>query len=203
MELGTVIALAATIVALFAAVFTGIAAKAAWDQTKIQRQLRIDAAQPYVWIDVRGSESQGRMFELVLGNTGPTLAQNVRVTIEPPLPAGQTYEGSREVAQRRLANGISNLAPGRRVAWSIGIGWDILENENLPVHRVTVYADGPFGPVPPLEYVVDLNALREIRDDPPGSLHFVRTAIDAVAGRLPKHGRPFPVTVMPDGDDRV
>lgn len=200
MEPETVIALAATIVALFAAVFTGIAAKAAWDQTKIQRQLRVDAAQPYVWVDIRGSESQGQMFELILGNSGPTIARNVRVTIDPPLPIGEKYEGSREIAQRRLAEGISNLAPGRRVAWSIGMGWDILKNENLPVHTVTVHADGPFGPVPTLEYFIDLNALRETRDDPPGSLHFVRRAIDTLADRFPKHGRPLPVTVISDDD---
>lgn len=29
------------------------AARSAEDQTKVQQQLRIDAAQPYVWVDVR------------------------------------------------------------------------------------------------------------------------------------------------------
>jgi len=35
------------------------AARAADEQTKIQQQLRIEAAQPYVWADVRGDEATG------------------------------------------------------------------------------------------------------------------------------------------------
>lgn len=44
----TWVAFAAAGIALVALYFTGIAAKAAKDQTAIQRQLRIDAAQPYI-----------------------------------------------------------------------------------------------------------------------------------------------------------
>ena len=67
----------AALIALVALYFTGIAAKAAKDQTKIQRQLRIDAAQPYVWIDLRENTKVGSTLMLVIGNSGPTVATNV------------------------------------------------------------------------------------------------------------------------------
>jgi hypothetical protein len=47
--MSTGIAIAATIIAFATAICTAVAAKAARDQTAIQRQLRMDSSQPYVW----------------------------------------------------------------------------------------------------------------------------------------------------------
>lgn len=68
----TWVALAASCIALAALLFTGIAAKAANDEAKIQRQLRIYAAQPYVWVDIRENRESGSFLQLELGNSGPT-----------------------------------------------------------------------------------------------------------------------------------
>src|ERR1039457_6805433 len=38
---------------------------AAEEQTKIQRQLRIDSAQPYVWADVRPDDESGFILTLI------------------------------------------------------------------------------------------------------------------------------------------
>jgi hypothetical protein len=53
------------------------AAGAAEEQSEIQRQLRIDAVQPYVWVDVRPDEVTSVILNLVIGNSGPTVATNV------------------------------------------------------------------------------------------------------------------------------
>jgi len=50
-----------------AAYFTGRVAHAAGEQTNIQRQLRLDAAQPYVWVDLRPDEATGTLVNLVIG----------------------------------------------------------------------------------------------------------------------------------------
>lgn len=62
------------------------AAKAAEAQAEIQLQIQIATAQPYVWVDVREDDSQGTLLDLVIGNSGPTVATNIRARIDPPLP---------------------------------------------------------------------------------------------------------------------
>jgi hypothetical protein len=94
---------AAAVIALVALFFTGIASKAAADQTKIQRQLRIDAAQPYVWADIRPETAQAGLLRLEIGNSGPTVATNIRVTSSVPLPAsGQRFEERAKAVEQRL-----------------------------------------------------------------------------------------------------
>ena len=82
------------------------AAAAAEQQTEIQMQLRKDAAQPYVWIDVRPDDMSDVLLNLVIGNSGPTVAQNVRATIDPPLDAIDQLKDRAETAQDLLARGI-------------------------------------------------------------------------------------------------
>jgi hypothetical protein len=76
--LSAVVAACAAIGALF---ITGIAAKAARDQTKIQQKLREDAAQPCIWANVRTEEEHGVVMVLVVGNSGPTA--RVKATSDP------------------------------------------------------------------------------------------------------------------------
>lgn len=152
------------------------AAKAAEEQTRIQRQLRKDAAQPYVWADVRPDEEHGILLELVIGNSGPTIATNVRVRIEPPLPFIQQLEGAK-AAQERLAEGMSSLPPGRTLRWWLGQGWNLIPKEGRSVHRFTITADGPFGPVPELSYDVDLAEFADQEARGQGSLAAVTKAI--------------------------
>jgi hypothetical protein len=88
------------------------AAGAAEEQSRIQRQLRVDAAQPYVWVDVQPDEVTSVILNLVIGNSGPTVATNVRVLIDPPLPAIVQLRDRAQTAQELLADGIKSLPPG-------------------------------------------------------------------------------------------
>ena len=160
------------------------AAKAAEEQTRIQRQLRQDAAQPYVWADVRPDKEHGVLLELVIGNSGPTIATNVRVRIEPPLPFIKELEGA-GAAQERLAEGMTSLPPGRTLRWWLGQGWNLIPEEGRAVHRFTVTADGPFGPLRELAYDVDLAEFRNQEAHRQGSLAGVTTAIQELTKKMP------------------
>lgn len=200
MTLETATALAAVVIAFVALFFTGLAAKAAWDQTAIQRQLRREAAEPYVWADVRADPHTGTLLNLVIGNSGPTVATNVRVKVTPPLAAVGGRADKIERVQARLSAGFESLAPGKVLPWSLGPAPDLINEDGDHAHTFTIDADGPFGPIPTLTYVVDMDDWREHVDRPDGSLHLVRDAIREVAGRFPRYGQPIPVRVISDDE---
>jgi hypothetical protein len=183
----TWVAFAAAGIAVVALYFTGIAAKAAKDQTKIQGQLRIDAAQPYVWADMRENRESGSMLQLEVGNSGPTVATNVRVNISMPLPSSSVSNENRlRGIEKRLAEGIRSLAPGRVITWTLGVGHQILAEEGGRSYTFTIDADGPFGPLETLSYTADLDDWRSMRDQPSGTLHTVRKSIDSLTKQIEK-----------------
>lgn len=186
MDIETIFLALSAVIALIALYFTGLAAKAAKDQTEIQRQLRKDAAQPYVWADLREDRIRGTMLLLVLGNSGPTVATNIRVTITPDLRATSFNSDKVQKVQGRLANGFQSLAPGREVSWSLGVGFEILRQEGGSSYSFKVEADGPFGPLEPLTYDVDMDDWRSMKDNPDGSLHAVRQAIEGLTKQVAK-----------------
>jgi hypothetical protein len=161
-------------------------ARAAKEQSEIQRQLRIDAAQPYVWADIRPDEMTGTLINLVVGNSGPTIATNVRVLITPSLP---TIEQTREkalAAQRILENGLSSLPPGRQYKWLLGQGFNLI-NGTAQEYSITIDFDGPFGSVPSLTYKIDLAELRHSLDRPIGSIHLLTNAVKDLTKALPEN----------------
>ena len=148
------------------------------------RETNIASAQPYVWADVQLDQVDGYVLNLVLGNSGPTFAENVRVNFDPPLPREAWADHLTSNAITRLREGVGSLAPGRTVAWSLGGSPQILESSQPQVHRVTVDADGPFGPVPTFAYVIDLSDYREMEAQPAGSIYELTRAVDKVAAAL-------------------
>jgi hypothetical protein len=199
MNAGTWAAIAAVLIALVALFYSrrstdaadrsasaaDRSAAAAEEQTKIQRQLRIDSAQPYVWADVRPDDESGFILTLIIGNSGPTIATNVRAKIDPPLPTIEQLKES-TVAQARLAEGISSLPPGRILVWELGQGFNLLQEDGPQEHTFTITADGPFGPVPPLTYIVDLADWRGQPARASGNLRQVTKAIEGLAAKISK-----------------
>jgi len=159
------------------------AARAAEDQTAIQRQLRVDAAQPYVWADLRPDDATGTLLNLVVGS-GPTVASNVRVTVDPPLPAIDQLKDRAETALARLAGGIQSLAPGRVLMWSLGQGFNLLKADGSQAFTLTITAEGPFGPVTPLTHVVDPTDWKGMLDRPAGSLHQLTEAVRELSRKI-------------------
>lgn len=186
------VAIAATFIALVAVYFNAQssnaairAARAAEEQTRIQLQLRIEAAQPNVWVDVRPDDVTGRLLNLVIGNSGPTNATNVRIKVNPPLPANDELKERAAAAQTQLSEGISSLAPSRVLSWPLGQGFNLLRGNDTKAYTFTVSADGPFGPMPPLTYIIDLDDLRGTLDRP-SALYQLAKAVENLAGKLDK-----------------
>ena len=174
-----VAAIVAAVVAFFALWPAQRAAKAAEEQTRVQRELMYQSAQPYVWADIQPDDQQGTMLHLVLGTAGPTVARHVRVFVDPPFPQVSGHIGRSTVAQRRLREGILSLAPGRIIRWSLGIASDLMKDEeDTTVYRVRVMADGPYGEIEPVETEICLSDWRESLDAPGGSLHHIRKSIE-------------------------
>jgi hypothetical protein len=159
------------------------AADTAEEQTRIQRQLRIDAAQPYVWADMRPDDASRIIFNLVVGNSGPTVATDVHVKIDPPLPAIEQLKDDADSAQELLASGISSLPPGRTFTWALGQGFNLLNEQGRQAHTFTITAKGPFGEVPPLTYVLDL-AERRGQQAQPGDTYLLTKAIRELANAI-------------------
>lgn len=150
---------------------------AAREQTQLQRELGREASQPYVWADIQPDKQQGTIMHIVVGNSGPTVARNVKVIFDPPLPAGQQQSDKVESVQRILANGLRSLAPNRAIRWTLGAGYDLLSSADPQVRTVRVEGEGAHGPLPVLEFEIDISEWRQARDAPDGSLHHVRGAI--------------------------
>jgi hypothetical protein len=179
-----VVAVVAAVISAVALFFNWQYTRTAVEQTKIQRQLRIDAAQPYVWADIVPDEVSGVVLNLVVGNSGQTIATNVRVTVDPPLEAINQLKERFETAQSRLASGIRSVAPGRTFMWPIGQGYKILKDDGRQAYTFTITADGPFGPVPPLTYVVDMSDWRGLLHRPAGSLFELTQAVKNFATKI-------------------
>lgn len=199
------ISIIALVISGFALVFTGWAAgatakqaraaheqteiqrsqvAAAREQTELQRELARQASQPYAWADIWPDMQQGNVLHVVVGNSGPTVARNVRVTFDPPLPSSEQKSDLVQSVQQVLANGLRSLAPNRVIRWSLGAASDMLASEEPQVRLVRVEGEGPNGPLPILEMQIDISEWRQARDAPDGSLHHVRGEIKGLTNAV-------------------
>lgn len=167
-------------------------------QTDLQQSIAEGSASPYVWADVRLQSRNGWNLEFVIGNSGPTVATNVRVAIDPPLPAD--HEGAfLEAMHRRLTDGLSSLAPGRTLHWTLGPSADLVNRTGSLAHRIRITCDGPHGAVPVAEYNIDMADFRESVARHDGSLVDVAREIAALTKKLPDQRKVFRVELDTDG----
>jgi hypothetical protein len=68
--------------------------------------------------------------------------------------------------------------------WPLGQGFNLLKDEGPQAYTFTITADGPFGPVPPLTYVVDMSDWRGMLDRPAGSLHQLTVAVKDLTKKI-------------------
>lgn len=159
---------------------------AAREQTRLQRELTDEAAQPYVWADIQPDVKQGMILDLVVGNNGPTVATDVTVLFDAPLPLSADVQKDSEPLLRTLAEGLRSMAPGREIRWHLGAGPDLLGEDVPQLLRIKVDASGPHGPLPTLEVPVDISQWRLSKDAPDGSLHLVRKSIQDLTKSVDK-----------------
>jgi hypothetical protein len=166
---GAAVSILSLLVAGFALIYVRRSAKASREQTKQQKQAAKDAAQPMLWVDIRGDDGPGQALVLLLGNSGPSIARNVKVIFDPAPPATLEIKPILEI----LKQGIASLAPGRTMQWALGAAHNSSDWDAHEAYRVRIEAEGPFGLIEPLEYVISVDDLDSARAAPPGNLHAV------------------------------
>jgi len=114
--LGAALSILSLMVAGFSLIYVRRSAKASREQTKQQKQASKDAAQPMLWVDIRGDDWQGQALVLLLGNSGPSIARNVKVILDPAPPSTLDIKPILEI----LRQGITSLPPGRTMQWALG-----------------------------------------------------------------------------------
>lgn len=140
------------------------------------------ALQPYLWADLR-PRADGSLLVLHIGNSGPTVATRVRVLLEPPLAdlAEEERRDRMTATGAALASGLTSLAPGRTLEWTLGrAGVLVPADKPAPAVRVTIDADGPYGLLPTLVYVIDLEQVKYSSGRGEG-LGLIERAINSVA----------------------
>lgn len=202
MDASAWISLVATVVAVAALICSWVLARAsrqqaasAKDQAEITRQLRIDSAQPYVWVDMRPDEQHAGLLVLMVGNSGPTVATDVRVTFQPDLdiPRSATVPNNSRGADARdlLRRGIKSLPPGRVMQWNLGAVHQLINDGYALAYTATITAEGPFGPTPRLAYTIDVEDIRYTLAVPPGTLHGVTQAVQSLTRSVDQAVREF------------
>ena len=167
--LGAAASILSLLVAGFSLIYVRRSAKASREQTKQQKQAAKDAAQPMVWVDIRGDSGRGQALLLLLGNSGPSIARDVKVTFDPAPLATLNIKPILEI----LKQGIASLAPGRTMQWALGAAHDTSDWDAHKAYRVRIEAEGPFGAIEPLEYLISVDDLHSSSAAPPGNLHAV------------------------------
>ena len=166
---GAAVSILSLLVAGFALIYVRRSAKASREQTKQQKQAAKDATQPMLWVDIRGDDGPGQALVLLLGNSGPSIARNLKVIFDPAPPATLEIKPVLEI----LKQGIASLAPGRTMQWALGAAHNSSDWDAHEAYRVRIEAEGPFGLIEPLEYVISVDDLHGSRAAPPGNLHAV------------------------------
>jgi hypothetical protein len=106
---------------------------------------------------------------LLLGNSGPSIARNVKVTFDPAPPSTLDLKPILEI----LKQGIASVPPGRTMKWALGAVHNPGDWDAHKAYRVRIEAEGPFGGIEPLEYVLSIDDLHASRAAPLGNLHAV------------------------------
>lgn len=180
-----VISMVSVAVAIFSARNAVRQTALAREQAALQQRALEAAAQPYVWVDLRPDESHAQLMRLVAVNQGPTVATDVEITIDPPLPDGP-HTGAPAGPSARLAS----MPPGRTISWTVGDGgiWTLFEGSGPTRYRVRITATGPYGPVE-LEYDLDVADYAHAARIAPGTLFGITESLNKLTKLVEKVGR--------------
>ncbi|WP_375425258.1 hypothetical protein [uncultured Friedmanniella sp.] len=144
----------------FSAVITVFAVVFAVVQVLQARRLRREQAQPFVVVDFESSPAWQNAIELVIQNTGTTVARDVHVMFDPPLESTEHHPGYSIADSVLVKTGIPTMPPGKRISALFDISHE-RKKSGLPLtYSATVTFKDFRGKVQtPLKYVLDLNFL--------------------------------------------
>ena len=97
-----------------------VAAVFAFWQVKEARRLREEQTRPFVVVDFEPIEIHG-FFDLVVKNTGPTMARDVTIDFDPPIRSATEHDTP--IAELKVfKDGIPTLAPGKEYRMHYAFG---------------------------------------------------------------------------------
>lgn len=183
-QIPSIVSAAAAAAAAYAA---GRSARLAGQQVTNQQAQFEASMQPYVWVDIRPRDEDGQLLVLVVGNSGPTVATNVRIWVDEDVPHAPRHREHLQRALDRFNSGHASLPPGRSHSWGLGTAVEILNDPEVDRRiTVTIGADGPYGPVEALSYRIDLNDWRETSVQARGSMYRLEKALQSMEKALVK-----------------
>ncbi|NBE95090.1 hypothetical protein FE391_18675 [Nonomuraea sp. KC401] len=139
-------------------------AEIAAKQLALDRTAFTESQQPYVVVDIRASDFISEALILIVENVGPTVARNVRIRFNPPIQTSMDGDDGEKLADALIfTQGVPHVPPGRRIEALFDIGWQFFKKDLPRKYTVTVEADGPYGAVEPLTYLIDLEIYRKLR----------------------------------------
>lgn len=184
MSAESTVAVVAAVIASFSMGAAMWQASSARRQTNLQQRIIEDAAQPYVWADIRPDDRDAAFFHLILKNEGPTVAENVQVSFNPTLP--EAWRPSRRVGPSGTE--FASVPPGRTMIWNLGSVTDVMSKKTAMQFDITVSTKGPYGDVPARTYRIDLTQYDGHAMRAPGTLSGVTRAIADLTKRIEKKG---------------
>ncbi|MFD4583187.1 hypothetical protein [Streptomyces sp. NPDC058434] len=157
--MSNLIAAMAVVISLAALAYSRLQAVYSGKQLKLAEQVRKEANDPYVVVDIRPCDGGSGLFAFTIENIGSTIARDVELSITPPPEGGERVDWDEKIA-RAIARKIPHLPPHRRLEWFFSYGPRFFGNPDLPrQYTVTVKAAGPAGAVEPLTYIIDLSVM--------------------------------------------
>jgi len=180
------IAVAASIAAVVTVIISAVQVRHAKAQSRaaLEQAERVHREQnePYVIVDIQPDGPGSGLLVLIVENIGPTLARDVKITVDPPLvsSAGDKFT---ERMQRDLARTIPMLPPGRRLKWAFDVSSQRFGSDLPTAFTFTVESKGPFGDVETLTYLVDITSWQgTMLGERPGAS--LEKALDGIAANV-------------------
>ncbi|MET7745214.1 hypothetical protein [Streptomyces sp. NPDC005385] len=155
----SIIALAVSVLGTTGAlVYTHQQMNAAKRANQLTEQAQREQVQPYVIADIRERVPGSQLLCFFIENTGPTMARDVQVAVNPPL---RTTLGSEAEAQlnEAVTRKIPVLPPGRRLMFTMDVGGPLFESDLPRIYTIVVNSSGPFGALETLTYNIDLRVI--------------------------------------------
>ena len=125
---------------------------------ELTEQAQREQVQPYVIADIRERVPGSQLLCFFIENTGPTMARDVQVAVNPPLQSTQGAEATARLNEA-VTRTISVLPPGRSLMFTLDAGGSFFASEFPRIYTVVVNCSGPFGPLETLTYNIDLRVI--------------------------------------------
>ncbi|MEU4484623.1 hypothetical protein AB0H94_06970 [Streptomyces purpurascens] len=161
----TTLAIIAIVISLLTAggslAYTHQQMKEARRSNQLTEQAQREQAQPYVIADIRERVPGSMLLCFFIENTGPTVARDVQISVDPPLESALGSEQTEKLRQA-VTRKIPMMPPGRSLMFMMDAGSKLFNSDLPRIYSVVINSSGPFGPLEPLTYTIDLNVLQHM-----------------------------------------